>query len=257
MNIICDRRNIRKIPVPVSGFIRDMRINTSTVKSTCIANIKNIINHEEKKYRNVYLKPLPKALMASFLGDEACHALAKSVTSRNTGRMRKNIPPVIKSIFGTSEPDPPVASIISGKPIIRKEIRLIISLTSSEMTRNDQKFDEDAPKKPLDLISLSFLLRTSKNPPLRKILSRKVINIKIIIPEIRNDLTSPRPMPVFASTSIFNPLLSFSVIMLDPSIFIIPDLKGYATVATSTRVINQVIRIHFHDLADLTAPESI
>jgi hypothetical protein len=151
------------------------------------------------------------------------------------------------------EPDPIL--IIKGKPIKRNVTNEIISSTSTEMRRKDQKLDDAPAKKPVDPELPSVFLKTVNNPPLKKTLINRPKRTTSMNPMLNDERNICRPVPEFARTSTFNPSASFSVIILLPKIPYISPRRGRAIIATRNNVADQITSIHFHDLTDLEAPE--
>jgi len=158
---------------------------------------------------------------------------------------------VTNTVFSDSAP----LAIITGTTIKAVIRNAIISRSKTSIIRNDQKLDA-APLKKCDIfILLSELLRTENRPPLKNTFIRNPVKITKINPEENADKTGRNPVPVFAITSRSNPLFSFSVIILDPMILLIPDFSGWANSVTSNNELNQIISIHFHDLSERSIPD--
>jgi hypothetical protein len=124
------------------------------------------------------------------------------------------------------------------------------------MTRNDQKFREDAAKNSEGETLVSDSLRLLKIPPEKKVFSRNPINRNMNNPEDNNGirLLAFSNKSVIADRSI--PSVNFSVIMLFPNPDFTAPLIGNVIREIRRKVLNQKIRIAFHALIDFKNPEN-
>jgi hypothetical protein len=144
---------------------------------------------------------------------------------------------------------------VTGKSTIRKPRKRIIPLINKEITRNDQKFLDDAAKNSAEENVFSDFLRLLNKPPLRKVLNRNPVNKTRNNPEENDGIRLVALLNRSVTTDISIPSVNLSVIMLFPKPDFTAPLSGNVTREIIKREVNQTIRIPFHVCSALTNPD--